>query len=340
MGKLSIGRKELNDTGCCKPPASTTAPAAASCCKPTSSTPAACCKPSTSGAAAGSCCGSSGDATHEAVRSAYGGAVASVVAGGGASCCGSKAISLPGIDPITKNLYDEVEASEVPNEALLASFGCGNPTALAKLEKGQTVLDLGSGGGIDVILSAKRVGPEGKAYGLDMTDGMLELARQNAAAAKVDNVEFLKGQIEAIPLPDCSVDVIISNCVINLSPDKDQTLREAFRVLRPGGRLAVSDIVLSRPLPAETQRNLELWAGCIAGALEKSEYEAKLATAGFENIDLEPTRVYSSDDAHEIVHGMESEADEQAMLKAIDGAAMSCFIRATKPQTKCGDKCC
>lgn len=226
----------------------------------------------------------------------------------------------------------------MPAEALLASFGCGNPTALAKLEKGQTVLDLGSGGGIDVILSAKRVGPTGKAYGLDMTDEMLALARKNAKTANVDNVEFLKGQIESVPLPDCSVDVIISNCVINLSPDKDATLAEAYRVLKPGGRFAVSDIVLNRPLPTETQQDLKLWAGCIAGALVKGDYEEKLAKAGFKDIDIEPTRVYSSEDAREIVDGQGEEKDEQ--LKAIDGAAMSCFIRGTKPTSNCGQKCC
>lgn len=275
---------------------------------------------------------------HEEVRTRYGSAVTSVVSGGGASCCGSKATVLSGVDPITKNLYNELEAAEVPAEALLASFGCGNPTALAKLEKGQTVLDLGSGGGIDVILSAKRVGPTGKAYGLDMTDEMLQLARKNAETAQISNVEFLKGHIEAIPLPDCSVDVIISNCVINLSPDKDATLAEAYRVLKPGGRLAISDIVLSRALPEATQRNLELWAGCIAGALVKGDYEQKLAKAGFEQVDIEPTRVYSSEDAKEIVDGQGEDKEEQ--LKAIDGAAMSCFIRATKPTSNCGQKCC
>jgi len=269
------------------------------------------------------------------VREKYGTAVSAVLADStGAtksSCCGAKATVLSGVDPITKDLYSADEAASVPADALLASFGCGNPTALAQLAPGEVVLDLGSGGGIDVILSAKRVGPTGKAYGLDMTDEMLDLARRNAVTAKVDNVEFLKGHIENIPLPDNSIDVIISNCVINLSPNKDKTLAEAFRVLRPGGRFAVSDIVLSRQLPAETQRNLELWAGCIAGALVKDDYEAKLAKAGFTGIDIEATRVYSAEDAKEIVSGAEPE-DAEAQFKAIDGAAMSCFIRATKPQ--------
>lgn len=266
------------------------------------------------------------DETRELVRDRYATAVGIVK---GDSCC-SKTTVLSGVDPITRDLYSAEETGEVPVDAVLASFGCGNPTALAKLLPGQVVLDLGSGGGIDVILSAKRVGPEGKAYGLDMTDEMLALARRNAETAKITNVEFIKGHIEDVPLPDSSVDVIISNCVINLSPDKDATLAEAFRVLRPKGRLAVSDIVLSRPLPPSTQRSLELWAGCIAGALVKTDYEAKLKAAGFVDIEFEVTRTYSADDAREIVSGTEPD-DADAQLKAIDGAAMSCFIRAVKP---------
>lgn len=268
------------------------------------------------------------------VRDKYGSSVVALTSNSTdkASCCGAKSGVLTGVDPITKDLYSAEEAASVPSDAILASFGCGNPTALANLTAGQVVLDLGSGGGIDVILSAKRVGPTGKAYGLDMTDEMLSLARRNAATARATNVEFLKGHIEAVPLPDASVDVIISNCVINLSPDKDLTLAEAFRVLRPGGRLAVSDIVLSRTLPPATQRSLELWAGCIAGALVGEDYAAKLANAGFTDIEFEVTRVYSSDDAREIVSGVDEPSDADAQLTAIDGAAMSCFIRAKKPQ--------
>lgn len=283
----------------------------------------------------GCCPPKNDDATRAMVRDSYGNAVTALTSDKSgstkSSCCGAKTTVLSGVDPITKDLYSAEEAASVPSDALLASFGCGNPTALANLLPGQVVLDLGSGGGIDVILSAKRVGPTGKAYGLDMTDEMLDLARRNATTANATNVEFLKGHIEKVPLPDASVDVIISNCVINLSPDKDATLAEAFRVLKPGGRLAVSDIVLSRELPPATQRSLELWAGCIAGALVKDDYEARLAKAGFTGIDIESTRVYSSEDAREIVSGAEpGDADEQ--LKAIDGAAMSCFIRATKPE--------
>ncbi|WOO78028.1 Arsenite methyltransferase [Vanrija pseudolonga] len=269
--------------------------------------------------------------THTLVRDKYA-AAATVSVGGKASCCGSKATILDGVDPITKDLYNASEAAEVPEDALLASFGCGNPTALAKLEAGQVVLDLGSGGGIDVLLSAKRVGPSGKAYGLDMTPEMVALARKNAATAGATNVEFLLGTIEAIPLPDNSVDVIISNCVINLPPDKDAVLAEAFRVLKPGGRFAVSDIVLARALPDGLRRNIELWAGCIAGALIHGDYEAKLAKAGFEGVDIEPTRVYSSDDAGEFATaGAASDEDKKAQLEALDGAVYSAFIRGTKP---------
>src|SRR5881296_2645348 len=231
----------------------------------------------------------------EAVKQKYGEA-AKRAASGGTSCCGGGA-ELSGCDPITKDLYDEVDKAAVPDKAVAASLGCGNPTALAKLQPGEIVLDLGSGGGIDVILSAKRVGPTGKAYGLDMTDEMLALARANQAKAGVENVEFLRGEIEHIPLPDNSVDVIISNCVINLSADKDRVLREAFRVLKPGGRFAVSDVVTRGEMPPEIRKSVLLWVGCIAGALEEKEYRAKLAAAGFERIEIEPTRIYRVDDA-------------------------------------------
>jgi SAM-dependent methyltransferase len=269
--------------------------------------------------------------TRDLVREKYASAVTSVTGGESASCCGSKATALAGGDPITRNLYSTDETSELPPDAVLASFGCGNPTALASLAPGETVLDLGSGGGIDVLLSAKRVGPTGKAIGLDMTPEMLALARKNAATANVTNVEFLQGNIENIPLADASVDVIISNCVINLSPDKDAVLAEAVRVLRPGGRFAVSDIVLTHPLPPSTQKNLELWAGCIAGALTETDYLAKLKAAGFESPSIEPTRVYTREDAEEIACGATPE-DAEAQLAAIDGAMMSAFIRATKPK--------
>jgi arsenite methyltransferase len=269
--------------------------------------------------------------TRQLVREKYGKAVTNVVDGGKASCCGSKAAVLEGVDPITRDLYTASEASEVPKDALLASFGCGNPTALAALKPGQRVLDLGSGGGIDVLLSARRVAPGGKAFGLDMTPEMLALARKNQQVAGIENAEFLEGTIENVPLPDASVDVVISNCVINLSPDKDQTLGEAFRVLSPGGAFAVSDIVLTRPLPEATRRSIELWAGCVAGALLTSEYESKLAAAGFVDISIEPTRIYSRQDAEEIVSGACCGAEAQEQLAAVDGAAMSAFIRARKP---------
>src|SRR6266851_1768533 len=233
----------------------------------------------------------------EVVKQKYGEA-AKRAASGGTACCGGGA-ELSGCDPITKDLYDEMDKAAVPDKAVAASLGCGNPTALAKLQLGETVLDLGSGGGIDVILSAKRVGPAGKAYGLDMTDEMLALARENQKKAGVDNVEFLKGAIENIPLPDNSVDVIISNCVINLSGDKDRVLAEAFRVLKPGGRFAVSDVVVRGDVPAAICRSVELWIGCVAGALEESEYRAKLSGAGFEQVEVEPTRIYRAEDARE-----------------------------------------
>src|ERR1700678_3763992 len=232
------------------------------------------------------------DNVKEIVKKKYGQAALRVTTGGRNSCCGASAASEGCCDPITSNLYDAAQTGQLPEEAVLASLGCGNPTALAKLGEGETVLDLGSGGGIDVLLSARRVGPTGKAYGLDMTDEMLALARENQQKAGVENVEFLKGEIEHIPLPDSFVDVVISNCVINLSSDKDAVLREAFRVLKPGGRLAISDVVVRGDVPREVREHMLLWVGCIAGALKDSDYFAKLAAAGFENIDIQPTRVY------------------------------------------------
>jgi ubiquinone/menaquinone biosynthesis C-methylase UbiE len=232
-------------------------------------------------------------------------------------------------DPISANLYDGNQASQIPEAALMASLGCGNPTALAELKPGETVLDLGSGGGIDVLLSARRVGRTGKAYGLDMTDEMLALAHENQRKAGVENVEFLKGEIENIPLPDNSVDVIISNCVINLSADKDRVLKEAFRVLKPGGRFAVSDIVVRGEVPTEVRRNVELWIGCMAGALEENEYLAKLAHAGFEVVTMEPTRVYNVADARELLSSKGIDVDAIAPL--VDGKFMSAFVRASKP---------
>jgi SAM-dependent methyltransferase len=253
--------------------------------------------------------------------------------GAKASCCGAAATSCgypitPNLDPITSHLYLEDETTSLPTEAVAASIGCGNPTALAELKPGETVLDLGSGGGIDVLLSARRVGPTGKAYGLDMTDEMLALARENQRKAGVQNVEFLKGEIENIPLPNNSVDVVISNCVINLSTDKNSVLGEAFRVLRPGGRFAVSDIVVRGEMPTEIRRRLETWAGCIAGALEETEYREKLAHVGFERIEVEPTRIYSADQAREFLAG-DPEADRIARMA--DGKFMSAFVRAHKP---------
>jgi SAM-dependent methyltransferase len=245
-----------------------------------------------------------------------------------ASCCGGDQVTRYA-DPITRNLYDAVTQSELPEKAVLASLGCGNPTALAELKPGEVVLDLGSGGGIDVLLSARRVGPTGKAYGLDMTDEMLELARENQRQAGATNVEFLKGDIEHIPLPDNHVDVIISNCVINLAADKDKVLREAFRVLKPGGRFAVSDVVTRGEMHPEIRQKVMLWVGCIAGALEVEDYAAKLRAAGFENVDLEPTRVYRVDDAKSFLeeHGL----DVEAMRDEVDGRFLSAFIRGTKP---------
>src|ERR1700722_13373567 len=263
----------------------------------------------------------------EVVKEKYGQAALRVKSGG-SSCCGASPSC--GCDPITANLYDAAQAGEIPEEALLASLGCGNPTALAKLNPGETVLDLGSGGGIDVLLSARRVGPTGKAYGLDMTDEMLALANENKAKAGVENVEFLKGEIENIPLPDNCVDVIISNCVINLSANKDRVLQEAFRVLKPGGRFAVSDVVTRGEMLPEIRQNLLLWVGCVAGALEEVEYMAKLETAGFEKIEIEPTRIYRIEDAREFLCGQNIDVD--AIAPQVDGKFMSAFVRAVKPQ--------
>ena len=275
----------------------------------------------------------------DAVKQKYGEA-AKRAASGGTACCGGGG-ELSGCDPITKDLYDESEKAGLPAKAVAASLGCGNPTALAKLQPGEVVLDLGSGGGIDVILSAKRVGPTGKAYGLDMTDEMLALARENQKKAGIANVEFLKGAIENIPLPENSVDVIISNCVINLSEDKDRVLAEAFRVLKPGGRLAVSDVVVRGDVPAEIRKSMELWVGCIAGALGETEYQEKLARAGFENVDVEPTRVYKADEARDFL--MAAGLDADVVGPQIDGKFISAFVRAMKPTSKsacCGPTCC
>ena len=272
------------------------------------------------------------DAVREQVKEQYGKAVKAVLAGKSSSCCGSATTNeLAWTDPITRDLYDADQAGAIPAEALLASFGCGNPTALAELRAGETVLDLGSGGGIDVLLSARRVGPTGKAYGLDMTDEMLELALQNKAKAGATNVEFLRGHIEAVPLPDSTIDVIISNCVINLSTDKDKVLAEAFRVLKPGGRFAVSDIVLRRELPEVAKKSMELWSGCIAGALVESDYVAKLRAAGFTEIEVEPTRIYTKDDATQLAGSSCCGTDLDIALQKLDGAVMSAFIRAKKP---------
>jgi arsenite methyltransferase len=274
----------------------------------------------------------------EVVREKYGQA-ALRVGSGGSSCCGATVTG--GCDPITSNLYDPSQTDQIPEQALQASLGCGNPTALAQLNAGEIVLDLGSGGGIDVLLSAKRVGVTGKAYGLDMTDEMLALANENKRKAGVENVEFLKGEIEHIPLPDNSVDVIISNCVINLSADKDRVLREALRVLKPGGRFAVSDVVTRGEIPAEIRRSVLLWVGCVAGALEENEYRSKLRQAGFENIEIEETRVYRVEDAREFLNGQNIDVD--AIAPQVDGKILSAFVRAVKPQPKatcCGPTCC
>ena len=272
----------------------------------------------------------------DVVRKKYGQAALRVTSGGsscgGSSCCGAAPASASRCDPITANLYAASQAGQIPEEALLASLGCGNPTALAQLNRGETVLDLGSGGGIDVLLSAKRVGPTGKAYGLDMTDEMLALANENKRKAGAENVEFLKGEIEHIPLPEDSVDVIISNCVINLSADKDRVLHEAFRVLRPGGRLAVSDVVTRGEIAPEIRQSVLLWVGCVAGALEESEYRQKLTAAGFEQIQIEPTRIYRVEDAREMLAS--SGIDVDAIAPQVDGKFVSAFIRAVKPAGK------
>jgi ubiquinone/menaquinone biosynthesis C-methylase UbiE len=275
------------------------------------------------------------------VQEKYGEAAVRARSGEQASCgCGTT--SCCGPDPITSNLYDDGDTAGLPGEALLASLGCGNPTALAELKPGEVVLDLGSGGGIDVLLSAKRVGPAGKAYGLDMTDEMLALARDNQVKSGLTNVEFLRGEIEHIPLPDNSVDVIISNCVINLSADKDRVLLEAFRVLKPGGRFAVSDVVIrDGEIPEVVQRSMELWVGCVAGALDESSYREKLANAGFDAIALEPTRVYRAEDARQFLEESGLPVDELA--EQLDGRVMSAFVRAMKPavtRSCCDTTCC
>ena len=276
----------------------------------------------------------------ETVQAKYGAAARQVSQTSTAACCNS---AFTCCDPITGNLYNEEEKGALPAKAVQASLGCGNPTALIELKAGETVLDLGSGGGIDVLLSAKRVGPTGKAYGLDMTDDMLALARENQRQAGVENVEFLKGEIENIPLPDSSVDVIISNCVINLSADKDRVLREAFRVLKPGGRFAVSDVVDRGEVPDAVRQSMMLWVGCIAGALEENDYTAKLAKAGFTSISVEPTRIYNIEDARRFLE--DSGVDVDAIAKQADGKLMSAFVRATKPAAEpaapcCGSSCC
>ena len=278
----------------------------------------------------------------EIVREKYGQAALRAKAGSQSGCCGSGAAQSCG-DPITANLYESAQQTEVPELALKASLGCGNPTALAELKAGEVVLDLGSGGGIDVLLSARRVGPTGKAYGLDMTDEMLALAEENTRKSGLTNVEFLKGEIEQIPLPDNSVDVIISNCVINLSGDKDRVIKEAFRVLKPGGRFAVSDVVIRGEVPAEIRKSMALWVGCVAGALGDYEYVAKLAKAGFDDIGIEATREYTIDDARAFLASEGIDAD--ALATTLEGRFISGFVRATKPggaaaKSCCGPSCC
>jgi len=279
---------------------------------------------------------SSGSDIHATVQDHYG----AIARAANRSCCGSGACCGGATDPISSDLYNDRETAALPAAAVQASLGCGNPTALITLEPGQTVLDLGSGGGIDVLLSARRVGPEGKVYGLDMTDDMLALARANQQRAGVPNVEFLKGQIESIPLPDASVDVVISNCVINLSPDKDAVLREAFRVLKPGGRFAVSDVVTRGAIPDDVRRSIELWVGCVAGALDTQEYVTKLQAAGFTDVSVEPWRVYDVEDAREFL--IASGLDPVELAKKVEGRVASAFIRGTKPERTpcCGPGCC
>lgn len=276
-------------------------------------------------------------AIKEVVRAKYGEAARRVAAGSGNSCCGASPCGTE-IDPITRDLYDSTQAGMLPEAAIQASLGCGNPTALAQLNPGETVLDLGSGGGIDVLLSARRVGPTGKAYGLDMTDDMLALARENQKKSGLQNVEFLKGEIESIPLPDNSVDVIISNCVINLSGDKDRVLREAFRVLKPGGRFAVSDVVVRGEVPEEIRKSMLLWVGCIAGALSDHDYATKLTQSGFREIEIEPTRVYSVEDARTVLSGHGIDVD--SIAPQVEGKFMSAFVRARKPAKSCAPGCC
>ncbi|HZR57245.1 MAG TPA: arsenite methyltransferase [Terriglobales bacterium] len=278
----------------------------------------------------------------DVVKEKYGQAALRVKSGG-SSCCGAAPVNGSGCDPITSNLYDDSQAGQIPAEAMLASLGCGNPTALATLNPGEVVLDLGSGGGIDVLLSAKRVGPAGKAYGLDMTDEMLALANENKRKAGAENVEFLKGEIENIPLPDNSVDVVISNCVINLSADKNRVLKETFRVLKPGGRFAVSDVVTRDEMTPEIRQSVLLWVGCVAGALTETEYREKLGMAGFEQIEVEPTRVYRAEDAREFLSAEGIDVD--AIAPQVDGKIMSAFVRAVKPSKAsekacCGPTCC
>ena len=278
----------------------------------------------------------------EVVKEKYGQAALRVNSGG-SSCCGATAASGLGCDPITANLYNDTQAQQIPEEALLGSLGCGNPTALAELNPGEVVLDLGSGGGIDVLLSAKRIGPTGKAYGLDMTGEMLALANENKRKAGAENVEFLRGEIEHIPLPDNSVDVIISNCVINLSADKDRVLREAFRVLKPGGRFAVSDVVTRGEISPKIRQSILLWVGCVAGALQETEYREKLAATGFEQIEVEPTRIYRVEDAREFLSA--EGVDVDAIAPEVDKKFMSAFVRAIKPlgpakQSCCSPACC
>jgi SAM-dependent methyltransferase len=281
-----------------------------------------------------------GETLKDAVREKYGQAATRARAGGGSSCCGAASASGSSCDPITSNLYDDGQQGQVPELALKASLGCGNPTALAQLRPGETVLDLGSGGGIDVLLSARRVGPTGKAFGLDMTDEMLALAEEARRSSGLENVEFLKGEIERIPLPDKSVDVIISNCVINLSGDKDRVLKEAFRVLKPGGRFAVSDVVVRGHVPDAIQKSMELWIGCVAGALSDTDYMAKLTEAGFENVQIEPTRVYTLEDARAFLAA--EGLDAAALAQEVDGTFVSAFVRATRPAPAscCGPECC
>jgi arsenite methyltransferase len=280
-----------------------------------------------------------GTEVKEIVKEKYGQAALRVKTGG-SSCCGATAAGAMSCDPITSNLYDLAQTGGLPEEAVLASLGCGNPTALAQLNLGEVVLDLGSGGGIDVLLSAQRVGPTGKAYGLDMTDEMLALANENKRKAGAQNVEFLKGEIENVPLPDNSVDVIISNCVINLSADKDQVLREALRVLKPGGRFAISDVVTRGEINQDIRHSVLLWVGCVAGALDENEYRAKLMAAGFSEITIEPTRIYRVDDAREFLS--EAGVDVDSIAPQVDGKILSAFVRAVKPAAKacCGPTCC